>query len=169
MSRTIYLDMDGVIADFSSSFRALNDFYEKQVDQFNPEFFKYVVRRHRIFETLSMYDDANTLIKYLKGMEDIGIADVKLLSSTGREEVYDTATEQKLLWCAKFNIHFPLITVPDHVKKVDYCTGADTILIDDRDDTIELWDEAGGVGVHYVTDCPRSVATTIEHLKNNLL
>lgn len=48
--------------------------------------------------------------------------------------------------------------------KVNYCTGPESVLIDDREKTIREWEAAGGTGILH-----RSAEKTVQELKRREL
>ena len=139
----IYVDMDGVLANFRA----------KYIEEFNedPDMVKNV--RHwvkfverKCFEDLDWMKGAKGGVKYLKKSN----VHLKILSSTGgRDKPLDEETSrQKQKWLDDHDIDWTEIFVPGKKHKIDYAEKG-AILIDDDEGTIERWNEAGGIGLYH--------------------
>jgi phosphoglycolate phosphatase-like HAD superfamily hydrolase len=143
--KNIYLDMDGVIADFDKRYQELFNITTKQAERDKKwvQFFdKFIQDRH--FATLDLMPEAIELMDYLKGT---GIP-ITILSSTSSEKRDGEIRPQKMEWLKKHKIDFPVILVPGAHLKKDYAT-PDSILIDDTSKNIDDWRREGGVGILY--------------------
>lgn len=138
----IYIDSDGVIADFDayviekfgksvSEFESKNKFWSK-LGWFNNNVEPF-------FSNLPKMAHADELIKLLTEK----FHHVKILTATGH--VPKNVGEQKTEWYAKHYPYLEVILVRKSSEKAKYAhSGA--ILIDDRDKSIVPWVEAGGIG-----------------------
>jgi beta-phosphoglucomutase-like phosphatase (HAD superfamily) len=143
--KNIYLDMDGVIADFDKRYIELFNITTKQSERDKKwvQFFdKFIEERH--FATLDLMPEAIELMDYLKST---GIP-IIILSSTSSENRDDKIRPQKMEWLKKHKIDFPVILVPGARLKKDYAT-PDSILIDDTSKNIDDWRREGGIGILY--------------------
>lgn len=141
MKTTIMLDMDGVICDFMSE-------YSKDTSRDTREKFFRAVNERSIFTNLSKLSNADRLLHLLFKELDVS---VEILSSLGTDknmEVAVKAASQKLEWLAKNGVVCKANFVTSWRHKQRYAT-ANTIMIDDREDVIETFIEAGGLGVVY--------------------
>jgi len=151
--KNIYLDMDGVIADFDKRYQELFKISTKEAERDKKwvQFFnQFIQDRH--FATLDLMPEAIELMDYLKGT---GIP-ITILSSTSSEKRDGEIRPQKMEWLKKHKIDFPVILVPGAHLKKDYAT-PDSILIDDTSKNIDDWRREGGVGILY-TDYVSCVA-----------
>lgn len=143
--KNIYLDMDGVIADFDKRYIELFNITTKQSERDKKwvQFFdKFIQDRH--FATLDLMPEAVELMDYLKST---GIP-ITILSSTSSENRDNEIRPQKMEWLKKHKIDFPVILVPGARLKKDYAT-PDSILIDDTSKNIDDWRREGGIGILY--------------------
>jgi hypothetical protein len=143
--KNIYLDMDGVIADFDKRYIELFNITTKQSERDKKwvQFFdKFIEERH--FATLDLMPEAIELMDYLKST---GIP-IIILSSTSSENRDGKIRPQKMEWLNKHKIDFPVILVPGAHLKKDYAK-PDSILIDDTNKNIDEWRRAGGIGILY--------------------
>jgi hypothetical protein len=139
----IYLDMDGVIADFDRHYKELYRMTPREADQ-KKEFYKlfdhFIANEH--FAKLPMMQDALILLKFL---HDTGIP-VEILSSTSSEKRHEPIAKQKTEWLHKYGINFPINLVPGKRLKRQYAK-PDYLLIDDTAQNIDQWREDGGIGI----------------------
>ena len=152
----IYLDMDGVIADFNKRYKELYKIYPSEADDykvFDGFFTKFIAGGE--FATLDLMPDAMELIDYLRSLS----IPTEILSSTSSERRDADIRKQKLEWLAKHNIEFPPILVPGKRHKKDY-SNPNSLLIDDTSANIDQWRREGGIGILH-TD----TLTTINILK----
>jgi hypothetical protein len=159
MIEKIYLDMDGVIADFSKKYRELYKIYPHEADTyktFDGFFIKFIESRE--FAKLDLMPDAMKLIEYLKSLS----IPTEILSSTSSEKRDADIREQKLEWLKNHGIDFPAILVPGKRHKKNY-SNAKSLLIDDTEQNIDQWREAGGVAIHH-----KDVISTLNILKGLL-
>lgn len=164
MIYNIFLDIDGVFADF-----------EKGVEKYFPgafdgrdhipseELWPMVETKVKpaamIFGELDILPDAFTLWNHVKKYNP------KFLSATGRADLR-IGREQKTTWVHKtFNTNVDVIVVERSRHKALYATPT-SILIDDSDSSIIPWRQAGGIGIKH-TDA-RSTIRILDRYINNL-
>jgi phosphoglycolate phosphatase-like HAD superfamily hydrolase len=143
--KNIYLDMDGVIADFDKRYVELYKVSTKESERdknWRQFFKKFIEDGH--FATLELMPEAIELMDYLKST---GIP-ITILSSTSSETRDSLIRPQKMEWLKKHKIDFPVILVPGAHLKKDYAT-PDSILIDDTNKNIDDWRREGGIGILY--------------------
>lgn len=139
----IYLDMDGVIADFYKRYQELYHLAPREAEkrkEFNKYFDAFIQTRQ--FAKLDMLPGTTEGIAYLIRS---GVP-VEILSSTAREEFYDDISQQKIEWLHKFGINFKTNFVPGKKHKYKFAT-PDSIIIDDTESVIDDWNKAGGIGI----------------------
>lgn len=139
----IYLDLDGVVADFNERYKELYRMEPREAEkkkEFNKYFDSFIETRQ--FAKLSMMPGAHTGIAFLA---NCGVP-VEILSSTANESRYDAISEQKLEWLGNFGIDFKPNFVPGKRHKYKFA-GPDKIIIDDTESVIDDWRKAGGIGI----------------------
>lgn len=153
---TLYLDMDGVIADF-----------HKEYDKYDPhredrKKFRSAVIDHRIFEQLDFMPDAQELLNYVSKLNGVTI---EMLTSVGTHDPFQgqSAKEQKLNWLQAKNIPWKANFVQDKAQKAKYATPT-SILVDDSIGCINPFNDAGGYGILHT-----SAADTISKLHSTIL
>jgi len=139
----IYLDMDGVIADFDKRYKELYKIAPKDADTYKTfdKFFTTFIA-DRQFATLDLMPDAMMLINYLRSLS----VPTEILSSTSSEKRDADIRAQKLMWLQTHNIGFKVNLVPGKRLKKDF-SNANSILIDDTPVNIDQWRREGGVGI----------------------
>lgn len=152
----IYLDMDGVIADFDKRYKARYKMLPREAEE-HKEFDKFFTQfiADGEFATLDLMPDAMELINYLRTLK----VPTEILSSSASEKRDPDIRPQKLEWLKNNNIEFPAIIVPGKRHKKDY-SNKNTLLIDDTQVNIDQWRREGGIGILH-TDA----LTTINILK----
>ena len=139
----IYLDMDGVIADFNKRYKELYKMEPKEAEnkkEFHKFFSEFIATQQ--FATLDLMPDAVPLLNYLSKLN----IPTEILSSTSSEKRDADIRAQKLKWLQTHNIGFKVNLVPGKRLKKDF-SNANSILIDDTPVNIDQWRREGGVGI----------------------
>jgi hypothetical protein len=139
----IYLDMDGVIADFNKRYKELYKMEPKEAED-KKEFYKFFDEfiASKQFATLDLMPDAVLLLNYLSKLN----IPTEILSSTASEKRDADIRPQKLMWLQTHNIGFKVNLVPGKRLKKDF-SNPNSILIDDTPINIDQWRREGGVGI----------------------
>lgn len=141
----IYLDLDGVVADFAKRYRELYHIdpdSTRERKNFGGHFDNFI--KSKQFETLDLLPDAPTLIEYLNNQN----IPVEILSSTGRPETHNEVARQKTVWLCNHSIPFKGNFVPGKELKKNFASPTH-LIIDDTLSIIEDWKEAGGPAIHH--------------------
>ena len=143
----IYLDMDGVIANFEKRYIEL--YRESPGDtrdrkDFSKNWTNFVETRQ--FETLEWWPGGQELVRFLQTR--VEPSDIEILSSSGGQKYHDDVVEQKIKWLLDRNLPFKPNIVAGRSKKAEYAT-PDSIIIDDTEDVIKSFRSAGGIGIHH--------------------
>lgn len=139
----LYLDMDGVLANFDKKYNSLNSKKENKIR------FRDAVMTHRIFENLEFMPDTQKLLNHVSNLRGVH---VEILTSLGTfdNDRGEQAKIQKLQWLAKKNIPYKANFVRIKPEKAKYAT-PESILIDDSPGCIFPFIAAGGHGIlHYL-------------------
>ena len=150
----IFVDMDGVLADFVrgvESSKYLNGPFDRQAD-YDDQKLKF--SNAGLFRDLPPMKDMQALVNYCK---NCGI-DWEILSCSGmlnRTKV----TKDKIDWIRKY-VH-PSVIITCTLKGKDKAVFARPghVLIDDKQSNIKAWQDAGGYGILHI-----DAKTTIDHL-----
>lgn len=152
MTYSVFIDSDGVIADFDS--RAVELLGGRQIaDVPKGALWATIERSGNFFESLALMPGAERLVQYISD----NFEDYSVLTATGYTP--KDAAAQKRRWYAR---HFPNLMVHVVDKSPDKAAmfaGPRAILIDDRAKSIDPWVAAGGIGIFHT-----SVEDTIRQL-----
>jgi len=139
----LFLDLDGVIADFVKRYEEL---YGISPD--NPtakkhfhENFEHFIETEQ-FSTLEPMPDAVELLLYIDSLD----IPKNILGSTAYDKVHEEASRQKNIWLKTMDIDYPPILVPGKRLKAQYAK-PNYVLIDDTKSNIDEWNAKGGIGI----------------------
>jgi hypothetical protein len=150
----IYLDLDGVLADFDGGVRALTGNTPKEMK--SSEMWKHICRckwKNGFFGSLDWVEDGKALWLILKKFWPLK-NQLSLLTGLPRGG-HSWASGQKKKWCSERLIG----QSGGNYKEVICCMAAekknyarpDALLIDDRISNCEEWGAAGGVFIHHTS------------------
>jgi hypothetical protein len=169
MIKEIFVDLDGVLADFNSTFDRMNGLDTIPMHKMSNS--EMQERRNLLYDTLPdfvekrYWANLNPVSDFELGMNFLRQLDIpiRILSSTSSiENLFEKVKIQKLQWLKQYNIEFEPIFVAGKRFKISYAQKGN-ILIDDSLDTIENWFAKGEIGIHHI-----NWENTIEELKKLL-
>ena len=148
MSSRVYVDMDGVIADFFSAlaeFRKVNHWKDKGEITLDTSIKE--LQGTNFFETLPVFPFAKKLVNIVKSYTG---GDWYINTSPLRDD-HKNSEYYKTKWLEKHNFDPKDIIVTKRKESyaVDKKTGIPNILIADRPKNLERWVARGGVGIRY--------------------
>ncbi len=149
--RQLYLDCDGVLADFDKGATAILGAPPKRFEERHGlgRFWSKLASAPDFYFSLPLMPDAMQLFDAVKHLDPI------ILTGLPRG---NWAADQKMRWAAK---HFPgvrMITCMARDKR-DHAREGD-VLVDDNSKFRHLWEQAGGIFVHH-----RRAAQSLEELR----
>ena len=150
--RQLYLDCDGVLADFDRGAMAVLGVKPKAFEHRHGlgRFWAKLASAPDFYFSLPLMPDAMQLFDAVKHLDPV------ILTGLPRG---NWAADQKMRWAEK---HFPgvrMITCMARDKRNHAREG--DVLVDDNDKFRHLWEAAGGIFVHH-----KSAAESIEELRN---
>jgi hypothetical protein len=138
--RRLYLDCDGVLADFD---KAAAQVFGMPAKAFQKQrglgpFWRKIAATPDFFERLDPMPDAHELYAAVRHLRPI------ILTGLPRG---DWAEPQKRRWARRHFPDVPVITTQAALKR-EHCHPGD-VLVDDTDKYRQLWEAEGGVFVHH--------------------
>jgi len=150
MKRQLYLDCDGVLADFNKGATALLGLHPRAYEKRHgiARFWQKLARAPDFYFGLPLMPDAMELFDAVKHLEPI------ILTGLPRG---NWAADQKVRWAGQYFPGTRIITTAARDKR-DHARSGD-VLVDDQLKHRHLWEEVGGVFIHH-----RSAADSLEQL-----
>jgi hypothetical protein len=151
MPRQLYLDCDGVLADFDHGATALLGMKPKAFRKRHGigRFWAKLARAPDFYFGLPLLPDAMRLFDAVKHLDPIILTGLP---------IGNWAAEQKVRWATRYFPGTRIITTMARDKR-DHARPGD-VLVDDQLRHAHLWEEVGGIFVHH-----RSADETLERLK----
>lgn len=139
MSHKLFLDLDGVLADFERGVRTVTGKRPEELPL--KTMWAALAHAPRFFETLELMHDAEALWRFCAPHHPTILTGLPL----GK-----WAPEQKRRWVARvLGAHVPVITCMSREKP--RWSGPGHVLVDDRASAREGWERKGGTFVHHVS------------------
>lgn len=147
----IYLDCDGVLADFDKGAEAILGMPPRQFENRHGlgQFWKRLATAPGFFERLDLMPDAMELYEAVRHTDPV------ILTGLPRGK---WAEPQKRRWAERHFPGVPVITTSAALKR-EHCHPGDA-LVDDRDHFRHLWEQEGGVFIHH-----KDAASSIRQLE----
>jgi 5'(3')-deoxyribonucleotidase len=160
----IYVDMDGVVADFDTFVSNLlgRPIGWETTSDLSDEEWKKLASVDRLYYQLPMMPGATKLIAYVKSLNTRFY--VGFLTAIPRRTTIPSAHADKLAWVDKYFPGMRMDIGPYSHDKQKWCIPGD-ILIDDRPSNIAEWTAAGGIAVYHTGD----VNATIKYINSTIL
>jgi len=152
----VYLDMDGVFADFEKGAAELFDGRHKEVEK--KHFWGKINKNPDFFYNLEKLDGADALMHFMISQSP---SYVKFAFLTGAPPLTEHRAG-KIKWVRENYNGIPTIVLPRKEKRL--YAHASSLLIDDSEDLIEQWVEAGGIGIHHDGDYDKTVRAYHDHV-----
>lgn len=162
--KTLYLDMDGVVADFNAyAIKTLT----RKIDgdeRWAPGEWRRLAANPRLYRDLGLTPEADQLVDFCRGFCEQRGYTLLFLTAIPKKNDVPWAFYDKVLWAQIRYPDIPVMFGPYSQDKQHHCQPGD-ILIDDRTINIQEWQAAGGVGILHRGD----LAATLHILVNEIL
>lgn len=161
---SIYIDMDGVVADFDTYVGGVlgrEIGWGTSQDLTDDEWVK-LASVDRLYYHLPLMPDATKLVAYAKSLSTR--FHVGFLTAIPRRTTIPSAQADKQAWIDKYFPGMRMDIGPYSRDKQKWCTPGD-ILIDDRPSNIVEWSAAGGIAMYHIGD----VDATIKYINKAIV
>ena len=158
---TLYLDMDGVIADF---FTGLEKYFNVKHWKDIPKTEESIMglKGTDYFNTLEVYPTSRELVEFAKQTGDWGICSSPLRGDR------DNSAYWKRVWLTNQgfmpNVENLIFTGQKERYATNKIDGSPNILVDDKPDNISRWIAKGGIGIRYQAN-----QDSLDELKKQLI
>jgi 5'(3')-deoxyribonucleotidase len=142
---TIYLDMDGVVADFDE-YAARTLGVPPSQGIYPDEIWYKLATNSRLYRDLVKTSYADELVFQCSVIAKQQGYELKFLTAVPKGNDVPWAFYDKVIWAQKYFPGIPVMFGPFSKDKYKHCRPGD-ILIDDRTSNIEEWRVAGGLGI----------------------
>ena len=162
--KTIYIDMDGVVADFDTYVEGVlgrEIGWGTSQDLTDEEWVK-LASVDRLYYHLPLMPDATKLVAYAKSLSTR--FHVGFLTAIPRRTTIPSAQADKRAWVDKYFPGMRMDIGPYSRDKQKWCIPGD-ILIDDRPSNITEWSAAGGIAMYHTGD----VDATIKYINKAIV
>jgi 5'(3')-deoxyribonucleotidase len=145
---TLYLDMDGVVADFNEyAHRTLRVPASQGI--YPDDVWQKLAANPRIYRDLIPITYAGELVATCFNFAQRKQYGFMFLTAVPKGNDVPWAFYDKVEWARKYFPNIPVMFGPFSKDKHQHCQPGD-ILIDDRSSNIEEWRAAGGIAIHHV-------------------
>jgi 5'(3')-deoxyribonucleotidase len=141
----IYLDMDGVLADFDRGLRELCGMDPAQGKNRREDIWGRVKSVGHFYDKLELMPGAKELFDAI--YSEYGDRCEILTGVPKPDKGIPGAGEDKINWMRRMLSEDIKMNIVLREEKRNYCKGRGCILIDDLYDNIRVWDEYGGTGI----------------------
>ena len=144
----LYLDMDGVIANWYDTFAKYNGVEDWKTIP-NKEKAVFELKSTDFFNTIELYPSTKKLVSAVKRIagDNYGICSSPLTDDEHNSSYW------KRVWLERHGL-MPIIpnlifTRNKERYAVERIDGSPNILVDDKLNNVKQWNNAGGIGIHY--------------------
>ena len=154
---TLYLDMDGVVADFDE-YAARTLGVPPSQGIYPDEIWYKLAANARLYRDLVPTPYATQLVYQCEQFCTKKRYDLKFLTAVPKGNDVPWAFNDKVYWARNYFATIPVWFGPYSKDKHQHCREGD-ILIDDRSSNIEEWRAACGIAIHH-----KNIDTTLQEL-----
>jgi len=143
---TIFLDMDGVVADFDAYAKEILGYSTPGGKRYPLDDWAKISANPRFYRHLEVCAGADLLVNCAWALAKRHSYDVKFLTAIPRANDVPWCFNDKVEWAQQCFPGIPVWFGPYSNDKYKHCQPGD-VLIDDRDDNVNEWTAAGGIGI----------------------
>jgi len=144
---TLYIDMDGVVADFDE-YAARTLGVPPSQGIYPDEVWYKLASNSRLYRDLIKTEYADQLINECLDLALTKNYEILFLTAVPKGNDVPWAFYDKVIWAQNYYPTIPVHFGPFSKDKHQHCKPGD-ILIDDRSSNIEEWRAAGGIAIHH--------------------
>jgi hypothetical protein len=154
--KTIYLDMDDVIADFRAY--AVKVLHKKSNNErWNETEWNHLRDNPRMYRDLDKTPEADQLVAACQLLCKQNNWNLKFLTAVPKNNDIHWAFYDKVLWGLRNYPDIPVMFGPFSQDKHTHCEPGD-VLIDDRTSNCEEWRAAGGIAIQHRGDIENTLS-----------
>ena len=148
MEPTLYLDMDGVVADWETAIADILGYKLIEGDRWPDQDWRKIIQFQRVYRDIPLLPWALEFVDEAGKIARAANYAVKFLTAVPRRNDFPYAFEDKVHWANK---HFPTIPVwfgpysQDKQKRA----APGQVLVDDRMTNINEWIAQNGIGIYF--------------------
>ena len=148
MEPTLYLDMDGVVADWETAIADILGYKLVEGDRWPDQDWRKIIQFQRVYRDIPLLPWAREFVDEACEIARTANYAVKFLTAVPRRNDFPYAFEDKVHWANK---HFPTIPVwfgpysQDKQKRA----APGQVLVDDRMTNINEWIAQNGIGIYF--------------------
>ena len=148
MEPTLYLDMDGVVADWETAIADILGYKLIEGDRWPDQDWRKIIQFQRVYRDIPLLPWAREFVDEACEIARAANYAVKFLTAVPRRNDFPYAFEDKVHWANK---HFPTIPVwfgpysQDKQKRA----APGQVLVDDRMTNINEWIAQNGIGIYF--------------------
>jgi 5'(3')-deoxyribonucleotidase len=167
MTKTIYIDMDGVVADWESLAKEVLGTQPRDINGRWPDYeWQKVKAIEHFYYKLNTMPRADELMALARRFRDELGWRLYMLTALPHDDSHPEAAADKYEWMYERWPDVPVRLGPYSHDKWRHASPGD-ILVDDRPSNIQEWQEAGGVAVHVTSDYALALDQLHELFKSN--
>ena len=145
---TLYLDMDGVVADFDEYAEHIIGPVPGPNGIYPDEQWQKIADNPRLYRELKKTSYADQLVDECRDLAATKEYNLLFLTAVPKGNDVKWAFYDKIIWAQNYFPGIPVHFGPFSKDKWQHCRPGD-ILIDDRLSNIEEWRVAGGIAIHH--------------------
>lgn len=163
MRRRINIDMDHVVADFTTHYQQVTGFPWDNSKSVHERWSPLDGKETQFFRNMPAYAGAAEFVRTITKLgESLGL-EVRFLTAIPSRHHFPTAHAEKIDWVVdKLGSKLEVAIGPFAKDKASHCRAGD-ILIDDNPLNINQWRAAGGIGILHT-----ALAISLTELRNHL-